>query len=260
MGDIICIECKKCIGEENSNELRMSGINRSTNNNNNNLNSLKKNESFRQTNVNDNFDSKINNIDNNAYKDNNNDNYNNDINNNNNNNGNNINKDNNEIEDIYENADNDKLVLINNMISCPEDYQRTASERKNDINEHFEKRIDEREQYNEYVNVINTDKNLRKLVRDYFLDKKNNDKSNDEKEKDIENIIKKNTNKNITLKLFLQIICEKDVNVEENVWRVLEENPDKVYNILKSYEEIIIVTLPINDKNIITYYFFYNFN
>ena len=253
MGDIICIPCKNLIGKED--ELRMSGINRSSNNN-----SLKKNESFRQTNVNDNFDSKINNIDNNAYKDNNNDNYNNDINNNNNNNGNNINKDNNEIEDIYENADNDKLVLINNMISCPEDYQRTASERKNDINEPFEKRIDEREQNNEYVNVINTDKNLRKLVRDYFLDKKNNDKSNDEKEKDIENIIKKNTNKNITLKLFLQIICEKDVNVEENVWRVLEENPDKVYNILKSYEEIIIVTLPINDKNIITYYFFYNFN
>ena len=258
MGDIICIPCKNLIGKENSNELRRSGINRPTNNN-NNLKSLNKNESFRQTNVNDNFDSKINNIDNNPYKDNNNDNYNNVINNN-NNNENNINKDNNEIEDIYENADNDKLVLINNMISCPEDYQRTASERKNDINEHFEKRIDEREQYNEYVNVINTDKKLRKLVRDYFLDKKNNDKSNDQKENDIENIIAKNTKKKITLKLFLQIICEKDVTVEENIWRVLEENPDKVYNILKSYEEIIIVTLPINDKNIITYYFFYNFN
>ena len=258
MGELICIECKKCIGIENNNEIQMNGINRSTNNNNNNLNSINKNESFRQTNVNENFDSKINNIDNNSYKDNNNDNYNNDINNN--YNGNNINKDNNEIEDIYENADNDKLIFINKMISCPDDYQRTASERKNDINEHFEKRIEERDQNNEYVNVMNTDKKLRKLVRDYFLDKKNNDKSNDEKEKDIENIIKKNTNKNINLKLFLQIICKKDVSVEENVWRVLEENPDKVYNILKSYEEIIIVTLPINDKNIITYYFFYNFN
>ena len=56
------------------------------------------------------------------------------------------------------------------------------------------------------------------------------------------------------------MICDKNDSVEENVWKVLEENSDNVYDILKKYEEIIIVTIPISEQKIITYYFFYNFN
>ena len=167
---------------------------------------------------------------------------------------------NNNFIDNYENADMDKLLFINKMISSPEDLQREASKRLNDINVYFEKRIEEKEN-NDFVNVLNMDKNLRILILNYFLDKKNNDKQNSKKEKDIENIISQNNkNKKITIKLFLQIICDINDSVEENVWKVLEENPNNVYDILKKYEEIVIVTIPLNEKKIITYYFFYNFN
>ena len=239
MGEIYSSLCKNCIEEEKSNQIEIQPKKNFRNLRKSKI--LEKNDSFNQKDINDNenFDTNYQNNYENEYD--------------------NGNKDEKKIK--YEKADMDKLCFINKMISCPDDYQRDASERKNDIVDHFEKRIEEREKNNEFVNVLNMDTNLRNLVLNYLLDKKNNDKQNSEKEKDIENIISQNNNnQKVTIKLFLQIICDITDSVEENVWKILEENPDNVYDILKKYEEIVIVTIPLNEKQIITYYFFYNFN
>ena len=248
MGEICCSQCKNCLEEENKNQI----ITQCDEPKKNFRKSKLKNDSIKQSEIinndNENFNTNYQNIENENQK------------NGNEKKGNEKKGNENNFKDNYEKADMDKLSLINKMISCTEDFQRDASERKNDIVNEFEKIIDEKENNNDYVKNLNMDKKLRNLVLNYFLDKKNNDKQNNEKENDIENIIFQNNNQKITIKLFLQMICDKNDSVEENVWKVLEENPDNVYDILKKYEEIIIVTIPISEQKIITYYFFYNFN
>jgi len=238
MGEICCSQCKNCFEEENKNQI----ITQNNETKKNIRKSKLKNDSIKQSEIidndNENFNTNYQNIENENQNQ----------------------KNENNFTDNYENADMEKLSFINKMISCPEDFQRDASDRKNDIVNDFEKIIEEKQNKKDYVKNLNMDKKLRNLVLNYFLDKKNNDKQNNEKENDIENIIFQNNNQKITIKLFLQMICDINDTVEENVWKVLEENSDNVYDILKKYEEIIIVTIPISEQKIITYYFFYNFN
>jgi len=221
MGSLLC-ECKECFPEKpNSQIIFSSKIKKSSINNNNNTNTNNNNN-----NISDLYTSHRNTMFENKIDD---------------DKKNNI--------DEYENDDLAIIELINEMRKKPDEF-RESMDRKNNINEEFEKIAEEEKE----VSDLLYNENLIKEIRNIMYSNKNVDLYN------IKNtIIKDNSGGSIDKFFYFENIVIKDEEVEENVWKFLENNREEIRNILQIYTNTSIVTVPYGNEQKKTYYFFYSF-